>query len=107
MKRLACVFAVVVSVASAQQNLRPLPAGYLAKRDVACVSGGSERQKLDVFFPEKSGKPVPLIIWIHGGAWSAGSKDRCPALPFLEDVYAVASVTFEAVREFSARHIIK
>ena len=90
----AFLFAVVISVARAQQNPRPLPVGYLAKRDVAYVSGGTERQRLDVFFPEKSAKPVPLIVWIHGGAWSAGSKDRCPALPLLEDGYAVASVTY-------------
>jgi acetyl esterase/lipase len=37
---------------------------------------------------------VPLIVWIHGGAWSGGSKDRCPALPLLEDGFAVASVTY-------------
>ncbi len=94
MKLPAFLFAAVVSAASAQQNARPLPAGYLAKRDVAYVSGGTERQRLDVFFPEKSDKPVPLVVWIHGGAWSAGSKDRCPALPLLEDGYAVASVTY-------------
>jgi hypothetical protein len=23
----------------------------------------------------KGGKPPPLIIWIHGGAWMAGSED--------------------------------
>ena len=94
MKLFACLFAVVVSSASAQQNARPFPAGYVAKRDVAYVSGGTERQRLDVFFPEKSGKPMPLIVWIHGGAWSAGSKDRCPALPLLADGYAVATIEF-------------
>lgn len=72
-----------------------LPAGIVAKRDVAYVPGGGPRQMLDVFYPEKTDKPVPLVIWIHGGAWSAGSKDRPPSLPLmLEKGFAVASVTY-------------
>ena len=86
--------AIALTAASAQQPERPLPQGYIAKRDVPYVAGGTERQRLDVFFPEKSDKPVALIVWIHGGAWSAGSKDRCPALRLAEDGYAVASVTY-------------
>ena len=58
------------------------------------VADGTDRQRLNVFFPEKSAKPLPLIVWIHGGAWSAGSKDHCPAMRLLEDGYAVASVTY-------------
>ena len=72
-----------------------LPAGIVAKRDLAYVPGGGPRQMLDVFYPEKTDKPVPLVIWIHGGAWSAGSKDRPPGLPLmLEKGFAVASVTY-------------
>lgn len=72
----------------------PLPDGIQAKRDVAYFTGGTERQRLDVYYPEKAEKPVPLVVWIHGGAWLGGSKDRCPALPLLRDGYAVASVTY-------------
>ena len=72
----------------------PLPAGIAVKRDVEYVPGGGPRQMLDVYYPEKSTKPVPLVVWIHGGAWSMGSKDRPPALPLLEQGFAVASVTY-------------
>ena len=50
------------------------------QRDIAYVANGHARQKLDLFTPEKSDGPLPLIIWIHGGAWSAGSKAQCPPL---------------------------
>ena len=74
-----------------QQNL---PAGFAARRDVSYVPGGGQRQMLDVFYPEKSDKPLPLIVWIHGGAWRAGGKERTPAMPLLADGFAVASVTY-------------
>jgi len=35
-----------------------------------------------------------VIVWVHGGAWLGGSKDRCPALSFLRDGFAVASVNY-------------
>lgn len=68
--------------------------GIVAKRDVAYVPGGGARQMLDVFYPEKSDKPLPLIVWIHGGAWLGGGKEHAPAMPFLKDGFIVASVTY-------------
>jgi acetyl esterase/lipase len=65
-------------------------------RDVEYVPGGHERQKLDLYLSKEadpSGKR-PLIVWIHGGAWLGGSKDRPPALPFVDKGYAVASINY-------------
>src|SRR5205085_395436 len=53
--------------------------------------------KLDLFLPAKEktdGKPVPVVIWIHGGGWMAGSKSMCPAKGMLHDGFAVASVEY-------------
>ena len=81
-------------LALAQRVQRPLTEGISSKRDVTYVSGGTERQRLDVFYPTKSEKPVPLVVWIHGGAWMGGSKEGGPALRLLDDGFAVASVTY-------------
>jgi acetyl esterase/lipase len=55
---------------------------------------------LDLYLPEKNDKPLPLIIWIHGGAWMAGSKDSpSPALRFTEEGYAVAQVGYRFSQE--------
>jgi acetyl esterase/lipase len=43
---------------------------------------------------------MPLIIWVHGGAWMAGSKDNpSPALRFLKDGYAVAHIGYRLSQE--------
>jgi acetyl esterase/lipase len=72
----------------------PVPAGARVLRDLVYVENGHERQKLDLYLPAATNGNVPLIIWIHGGAWKAGSKDRCPAVRFVSDGYAVASVNY-------------
>lgn len=73
-----------------------IPAGVKAHRDLPYVPGGHERQKLDLYVPEAAREPLPLIIWIHGGAWSAGDKSGCPPLRqgYAERGYAVASVNY-------------
>jgi acetyl esterase/lipase len=62
-------------------------------RNAPYVTNGHERQKLDLYMPAGEG-PFPLIIWVHGGAWRTGSKENPPALRFLEQGYAVASINY-------------
>ena len=40
------------------------------------VGNGNPRQMLDLYFPEKFKKPLPVVMWIHGGAWRKGSKEN-------------------------------
>jgi acetyl esterase/lipase len=71
-----------------------LPDGTQSLRDLAYVPNGHERQKLDLFIPPGATNARPLIVWIHGGAWQAGSKEQCPALRYLDRGYAVASLNY-------------
>ena len=96
MKKFTALFIASLAIfhaAHAQQRQR-VPEGVKAQRDIAYVENGHERQKLDLYLPEKTSAPLPLIIWIHGGGWQAGSKDNCPALRFTERGYAVASIGY-------------
>ena len=47
---------------------------------------------LDLYLPET--KNAPLIVWVHGGAWRAGSKDFMPLTALVESGYAVASLDY-------------
>lgn len=69
------------------------PAGTRVFRDIAYVTGGHENQKLDLYLPE-SGENLPLIVYIHGGAFRAGSKNQLPAISYVEKGYAVASLEY-------------
>ena len=104
----AIVLAVVLGLgnyALAQQDkaaLRPIGrlfTGGPTYKDVEYVPGGHERQKLDIYLPRDADeKALPLIIWIHGGAWRAGSKKNCPAKRFVQKGYAVASINYRLSR---------
>ena len=70
-----------------------LPAGVVVYRDLVYVSAGHPRQVLDLYLPPGAGS-VPLIVWIHGGAFRMGDKaDRIP-LEMLEQGYAIASLNY-------------
>lgn len=65
--------------------------------DLAYVTDGHERQKLDLYLPD-DGEKHPLIIWIHGGAFRMGSKEGNENDPvpvqYVARGYAVASLNY-------------
>jgi acetyl esterase/lipase len=95
MIRTLALFALAFSAAPAFAQKGPkLPDGTAEHRNLSYGTAHKERNTLDLFVP-KSDKPLPLIVWVHGGAWAAGSKDgNNPALKFLEQGYAVASINY-------------
>ena len=70
-----------------------LPAGVVVHRDMAYVSGGHPRQALDLYLPDL-GHAMPLIVWIHGGAFRMGGKEDRVPLEMLEQGYAIASLNY-------------
>lgn len=53
-----------------------------------------EAHLMDLYIPAKAVKPMPVILWIHGGAWLMGNKEDTPALFFMKSGYAVASINY-------------
>lgn len=49
---------------------------------------------LDLYVPKQSTNRLPILIWIHGGAWKAGSKERCPLAFLAQKGFAVASIEY-------------
>ena len=60
--------------------------------DLEYARVGDRCLRLDLYLPEGDDGPLPLLVWIHGGAWREGTKDHPRALRLLSRGYAVASV---------------
>ena len=87
--------AVPVQNKPATRPSAPLIKGVTAIRDLQYVPDGDVSQRLDLYLPEKpSDKPLPLVIWIHGGGWRGGSKNGCGSLWLVPEGYAAASVEY-------------
>ncbi len=65
-----------------------------AKRNLVYATNHETRQKLDIYVPKKATVPMPVVVWIHSGAWKSGSKAMCKALPLIEHGFVVASINY-------------
>lgn len=73
----------------------PLPSDAKVFKDLAYATVGDRKLPLDLYLPASADRPMPLVIWIHGGGWRGGSKaNPGRALQLLERGYAVASVEY-------------
>jgi acetyl esterase/lipase len=56
---------------------KPLLEGYKVLRNIPYAGSDNVRQALDLALPlnRTSAKPLPVIAYIHGGAWRSGKKD--------------------------------
>lgn len=55
---------------------KPIPSGITAHLDLPYADTENPRQRLDLYLPKtlKSDKPLPVIVFIHGGGWRGGDK---------------------------------
>ncbi len=87
---------------SASTMAKEFTSDIVEQKNRAYVRHGGRRQTLDLYAPKKA-KEVPLIVWIHGGAFLFGSKEGFPVEPvplhFLLEGYAVASINYRLSSE--------
>lgn len=58
-----------------QRPVSGAPEGTQSLRDLPYAVDGHERQKLDRYLPAEFDQPVPVVVYVHGGAWLAGSNE--------------------------------
>jgi acetyl esterase/lipase len=84
-------------------NFAPKPAPVAASgeltfsqvlRDVTYCANGGVDQKMDVYFPWKPAGPSPVILFVHGGGWVAGTKTGTPGMSYFLDLARRGYTTF-------------
>ncbi len=74
--------------------LTPPPRGETIYRDQVYASPQGRKLRLDIYTPT-SQRPLPVVIWIHGGGWKYGNKGyRLFLRNLTRDGFAVASVEY-------------
>ncbi len=76
------------------------PGGAIVQRDLVYDTVAGRELRLDLYRPPGTeGVALPLVIWVHGGGWYAGSKDKTRAAGLVPEGFAVASVEYRLSRE--------
>ena len=71
--------AIKLAIATGQlklvdRNLK-VPETVSATRGIQYGKGGDVPLELDLYSPKKIARPVPALIFIHGGGWKGGKRD--------------------------------
>jgi acetyl esterase/lipase len=97
MTALVLLAGAAVTVSSAAMPPRTsgtrLPEGTTVHKDLAYVRNGHARQILDLYLPPAE-RPLPLVVYIHGGAWTMGDKADAPPVEYLSRGYALAALDY-------------
>ncbi|MBI4522111.1 MAG: alpha/beta hydrolase fold domain-containing protein [Gemmatimonadetes bacterium] len=91
---------VVLALAAGVALLLPDPARAQAPReykDLVYATVDGKDLGLDLYMPAGVQSP-PLLVWVHGGAWRAGTKAQVP-MEFVQNGIATASLDFRQSTE--------
>ncbi|HEY2573273.1 MAG TPA: alpha/beta hydrolase [Verrucomicrobiaceae bacterium] len=102
--RFTFILALVSAAAICPAKPPEPPENFEVTRDVPYADTSNPKQTLDLFLPTaKTGKPRPMIVFIHGGGWESGDKaDVFVGLlfPLIKDgAFAGASVNYRLTDE--------
>ena len=88
LRQLAILVPLVLACSAADS----VAAGKVVK-DLEFASVNGQSLKLDLHLPETP-KGSRLVVWIHGGGWRTGSKNRCHLSWLSNYGYTVASISY-------------
>lgn len=105
---------------SIPSSSNPAPSGSTAQatppavgqvlRGLKFADVGATPLLFDLYLPAPGTQPVGVIVWVHGGAWRAGSRESAELAPLAARGWALASVDYRLtpVARFPAQvHDIK
>lgn len=90
--RIACSLATTMLASAAY-------AAPVVDADVPYATVAGKTLALDLYRPAAGASGGPLLVWVHGGGWEAGSKAGMPLTALVERGYSIASVDFRPASE--------
>jgi acetyl esterase/lipase len=79
---------------SALAQGQPLAGKVDLQENICYANVDGQDLLLDLYRPAEANEPLPLIVWIHGGAWQAGDKKFFPIRGLAREGFAVASINY-------------
>ncbi len=78
------------------------------QKNIPYVTGGHERQVLDIYAPAGA-KNLPVVFWIHGGGWQTGDKSSVQIKPqaFVDKRFVFVSTNYRLLPDFDMGTIIR
>lgn len=78
------------------------------KRDIPYADGAKELQTLDVYSPQDE-KNLPVVFWIHGGAWQRGDKKEVDNKPqaFTDKGFVFVSTNYRFLPDVDMETIMR
>lgn len=76
------------------QTTRVMPSpNYLLIQNVEYSNPEGQHLLLDLYLPDRQAQKG-LVLWIHGGLWSRGSKENVRLLSLTQEGYAISSINY-------------
>jgi acetyl esterase/lipase len=98
---LSFTFCFTLLNAQAPERIQKIfPEGTVYHQNIPYANDTLRKHQLDIYLPAQKQSPLPLVIWIHGGAWKENDKYadmgymKNTLREFLENGYALASIDY-------------
>src|SRR5207237_9168106 len=82
---LACALTLVASAALGQESTLASAVRFENEfrivPNVTYITASNYEAKLDLYVTRTPDKPLPTMIWIHGGGWTGGVKETVGGVP--------------------------
>ncbi len=94
-----CLIAAIPFVTKGHDDTGP--GAVRVVKDLNYTGGTNPAQTLDLYLPTgtKPNKLLPLVVFIHGGAWLQGDKTDSPGLLMAQHGFALASINYRLTNE--------
>ena len=94
--RRALLIAAVVAIGAHAVGASPPQPFDVEMKTLTYASRGGQELVLDLYLPVKVRGRLPVIVFLHGGGWSGGTRTTGPDFKrfFAQDGFAVASIEY-------------